>query len=62
MQKIYLVKCKFCGNKQKKITNKTFPLGLRKICVYCGKTFVIHNGPKDSHIIKEIEIKQKTLI
>jgi len=53
--KIYLVKCKFCGKEQKVWTKKDFPVGIKKGCVYCGKTFCIHNNPNDSNIIKRLQ-------
>jgi uncharacterized Zn-finger protein len=45
---IFLVKCPHCGNNQQMITKDV--LKAKRVCVYCGKLFRVHNNPNKSTI------------
>lgn len=53
MSQFFLVKCNFCGLEQG-YECKTSPIGKRKECVGCGRSFGIHR-----HIAKQTRIVEK---
>jgi uncharacterized Zn-finger protein len=49
--KTFLLICPKCGNKMKYQTDN--PLGKKKMCVYCGKSFTAHT-PEKTQILKRV--------
>lgn len=55
MSTILKVTCPNCKKPQNYIPIGGIVSGKSKRCVYCGKTFKIHNSPNDSRIIGKIK-------
>lgn len=49
----FKVMCPKCGGKQL-VQPRGLPAHKTKRCVYCGKSFVIHSGGRDSRILKQV--------
>jgi len=49
-ERIFNVKCKFCGRAQKMAIRKLLITNSIKTCVYCGKRFNVYKNVNDNQL------------
>jgi len=52
--KTFRVRCSFCGKEQLYQPRTEMLAGLKKKCIKCEKSFVVHKSLQNSQIIKEV--------